>query len=62
MGIGKGEDRRDFIDHTSASSCVMNSDIRLDFAALDIQNIHKRIFRIFSDSFIISVRITDNDQ
>ena len=34
MGIGKGGDRRDFIDHTSASSCV-NSDFRLDFATVD---------------------------
>ena len=30
-----------------------------DFAALDIQNIDKRIFRIFSNSFVISVQITD---
>ena len=58
MGTEKREDRRDFIDHTSASSCV-NSDFRLQFATLDIQNIDKRIFRIFSDSFVISVRITD---
>ena len=34
MGIGKEEDRRDFIDHTSASNCV-NSDFRLDFAKVD---------------------------
>ena len=44
---------------TSASSCV-NSDFRLDFATLDIQNsADKQIFRIFSDSFVIGVRITD---
>ena len=54
MGIGKGKDRRDFIDHTSPSCCV-NSDFRLDFATLDIQNIDKRKFRIIA-LCVISVR------